>query len=163
MLPIIIYPSPSGSPTSQWAIEDPGRWGPWVSPCPVGQEEIGQRKFERRRKARMDARTRERLPVLPVLLRTVDDRRRAAGTLLEAAHQTQPGATFTANGQTLTRAVIKTTTEKIWAEDPASGKRRNLGLEEDHAFWAWAAVEVLRLTGMFSAGHPPQVSAIRLP
>jgi integrase len=133
---------------SQWAIEDPGRWGPWVAPCPVGQEEIGQRKFERRRKARMDARTRERLPVLPVLVRTVADRRRAAGTLLEAARQTQPGDTFTADGQTLTRAIIKTTTEKIWAEDLASGKRRNLGLEEDHAFWAWAAVEVLRLTGI---------------
>jgi hypothetical protein len=133
---------------SQWAIEDPGRWGPWVAPCPVGQEEIGQRKFERRRKARMDARTRERLPVLPVLVRTVADRRRAAGTLLEAARQTQPGDTFTADGQTLTRAIIKTTTEKIWAEDQASGKRRNLGLEEDHAFWAWAAVEVLRLTGI---------------
>ena len=133
---------------SQWAIEDPGRWAPWVTPCPVGQEEIGQRKFERRRKARMDARTRERLPVLPILARTVDDRRKAARTLLETARQTQPGDTFTAGGQTLTRSVIKTTTEKVWADDPASGKRRDLGLEEDHAFWAWAAVEVLRLTGI---------------
>jgi hypothetical protein len=50
---------------SQWAIEDPSRWGQWAAPCPVNQEEIGQRKFQRRRKARMDARTRERLPVLP--------------------------------------------------------------------------------------------------
>jgi hypothetical protein len=132
---------------SQWAIEDPGRWAPWVAPCPVGQEEIGQRKFERRRKARMDARTRERLPVLPILVRTVDERRKAAGTLLEAARQAQPGDTFTAGGQTLTRSVIKTTTGKVWADDPDSGKRRDLGLEEDHAFWAWAAVEVLRLTG----------------
>ena len=30
---------------SQWAIEDPGRWARWVAPCPVSQEEIGQRKF----------------------------------------------------------------------------------------------------------------------
>jgi hypothetical protein len=133
---------------SQWAIEDPGRWGPWVAPCPVSQKETSQRKFERRRKARMDARTRERLPVLPVLARTVDERRKAAGTLLEAARQAQPGETFTAGGQPLTRSVIKTTTGKIWADDPASGKRRDLGLEEDHAFWAWAAVEVLRLTGI---------------
>jgi Phage integrase family len=133
---------------SQWAIEDPGRWASWVTPCPVGQEEIGQRKFERRRKARMDARTRERLPVLPILARTVDNRLKAAGTLLETARQTHPGDTFTAAGQTLTRCVIKTTTEKVWADDPASGKRRDLGLEEDHAFWARAAVEVLRLTGI---------------
>lgn len=60
---------------SQWALEDPGRWARWVAPCPVGQEEISQRKFQRHRKARMDARTRERLPVLPVLVRTVDERR----------------------------------------------------------------------------------------
>ena len=133
---------------SQWAIEDPGRWGPWVTPCPVSQEETSQRKFERRRKARMDARTRERLPVLPILVRTVSQRRKAAGTLLEAARQTQPGDTFTADGQTLTRSVIKNITGKIWADDPASGKRRDLGLEDDHAFWAWAAVEVLRLTGI---------------
>ena len=66
---------------SQWAIEDPARWARWAAPCPVGQEEISQRKFQRHRKARMDARTRERLPVLPVLVRTVDaaaqERRRA--------------------------------------------------------------------------------------
>ena len=132
---------------SQWAVEDPGRWGPWVTPCPVSQEETSQRKFERRRKARMDARTRERLPVLPILVRTVDERRRQAATLLETARQTQPGDTFTAAGQTLTRPVTKKITAKVWADDPASGKRHDLGVEEDHAFWAWAAVEVLRLTG----------------
>ena len=54
-----------------WAVEDPARWGPWVVPCPVGSEEIDRRKDERRRKSRMDARTRERLPVLPVLAATV--------------------------------------------------------------------------------------------
>ena len=37
---------------------------------------------------------------------------------------------------------------KIWAEDPASGKRRNLTLEEHRAFWVWAVVEVLRHTGI---------------
>src|SRR5207244_7371247 len=40
------------------------------------------------------------------------------------------------------------TAEKIWAGDPATGQRRDLGHEEDHAFWAWAAVEILRLTGV---------------
>ncbi len=43
----------------QWAIEDPSRWAQWAAPCPVGQEEISQRKFQRHRKARMDARTRD--------------------------------------------------------------------------------------------------------
>src|ERR1035441_3219685 len=76
---------------SQWAVEDPGRWAQWTAPCPVSQEEISLRKFARRRKARMDARTRERLPVLPVLVRTVDERRKSAAALLEAARQAPPG------------------------------------------------------------------------
>jgi hypothetical protein len=131
---------------SQWAIEDPARWAQWAAPCPVGQEEISQRKFMRHRKARMDARTRERLPVLPVLARTVDERRKNAAALLEAARRAQPGEAFTAAGQTLTRSVTKSA-RKTWADDPATGQRRDLGLEDDHAFWAWAAVEVFRLTG----------------
>ncbi len=131
---------------SQWALEDPGRWARWVAPCPVGQEEISQRKFQRHRKARMDARTRERLPVLPVLVRTVDERRKDSAALLQAARQAQPGQAFTVAGQTLTRSVTRTA-RKTWADDPATGRRRDLGHEDDHAFWAWAAVEVLRLTG----------------
>jgi integrase len=131
---------------SQCAIDDPARWAQWAAPCPVGQEEISQRKFQRHRKARMDARTRERLPVLPVLVRTVDERRNNASALLQAARQTPPGQAFTAAGQTLTRSITKTA-GKVWADDPATGRRRDLGHEEDHAFWAWAAVEILHLTG----------------
>ena len=131
---------------ARWAIEDPGRWARWAAPCPVSQEEISLRKFQRHRKARMDARTRERLPVLPVLVQTVDERRKNAAALLQAARQAPPGQAFTAAGQTLTRSVTKTA-GKTWADDPAADKRRDLGHEDDHAFWAWAAVEVLRLTG----------------
>ena len=36
----------------------------------------------------------------------------------------------------------------MWAEDPVTGKRRDLNCEERRAFWAWAAVEVLRHTGI---------------
>jgi Phage integrase family len=135
---------------SQWALEDPARWARWVAPCPISQDAIGHRKFKRRHKARMDARTRERLPVLPVLARTVDQRRKTAEELLRAAQPAQPGETFTAGGQTMTRSVLapSTTTDKIWVDDPASGDRRDLGHDEDYAFWAWAAVEVLRLTGI---------------
>ncbi|HEY1698520.1 MAG TPA: site-specific integrase [Trebonia sp.] len=138
---------------SQWAIEDPARWAHWVVPCPVSQDEIGNRKFVRRRKARMDARTRERLPVLPVLVRTVDRRRETAGELLQAARQAEPGDTFTAAGQTLTRSLLAQSatvcaTPKIWVDGAPGGKRRDLWHEEEYAFWAWAAVEVLRFTGI---------------
>ena len=133
---------------AQWAVEDPARFAPWAVPCPVSGEEISQRKFQRHRKARMDARTRERLPVLPVLVRTTAERRKAAEASLAAARQARPGETFTAACETLTRSILtKTAPARIWADDPGTGKRRDLGLEEDHAFWAWAAVEVLRLTG----------------
>jgi integrase len=134
---------------AQWALEDPGRWARWVAPCPIGAEEINQRKAARHRKTRMDARTRERLPVLPVLIRTVDQRRKNAAELFQAARHARPGETFTAAGQTLTRpAVTRPGTGKIWAGDPAAGKRRDLTEEEDLAFWAWATVEVLRLSGV---------------
>ncbi|MEU5306952.1 site-specific integrase [Streptomyces noursei] len=134
---------------AQWALEDPARWGPWVAPSPVRDEEVGRRKAQRQRKARMDARTRERLPVLPALVRTVDQRRKDAAAVLEAARQTHPGEAFTAAGQKLVRAVVPHgAAGKTWAEDPTTGKRRDLGLEEEHAFWTWATVEVLRATGV---------------
>ncbi|MGH3121714.1 MAG: tyrosine-type recombinase/integrase, partial [Streptosporangiaceae bacterium] len=134
---------------SHWAVDDPGRWGPWVAPCPVGSEEVSRRKDKRRRKSRMDARTRERLPVLPVLAATVGERRGQAAELLEAAARAEPGQEFTAAGQTLVRSVVKRGSPgKVWAHDPAGGKRRNLSKEEEHAFWAFAAVEVLRATGV---------------
>jgi integrase len=133
---------------AQWALEDPARWGPWVARCPVGEEEVNQRKAARHRKSRMDARTRERLPVLPVLVRAVDERRKTTEALLHAARRTSPGDRFTAAGQTLIRAITKNPTNKIWAHDPAGGRPRDLAMEEDLAFWAWAAVEVLRSTGV---------------
>jgi hypothetical protein len=134
---------------AQWALEEPSRWARWVAPCPGGAEEINQRKAARQRKSRMDARTRERLPVLPTLMRRVDEQRKAAAELLHSASRTAPGQTFTSSEGTLTRTVIATpTAEKIWATDPATGKRRDLAGEEDLAFWTWATVEVLRATGI---------------
>jgi hypothetical protein len=129
---------------SQWALEDPARWAPWVAPCPVGRD-VEHRKFKRHRKARMDARTRERLPVLPVLVATVERRRAATAELLAAARAVQPGHRFTASGHRLTR--LRAWPGKLMVADPA-GRRRDLQHEEEYAFWAWAAVNVLRLTGI---------------
>jgi len=132
-----------------WAVEDPARWGPWVVPCPVGSEEIDRRKDKRRRKARMDARTRERLPVLPVLVNTVEGRRKQAAELLGAARQARHGEEFAAAGHALVRVIPpRSAAAKIWAQDPVTGRRRDLGKEEEHAFWAFAAVEILRATGL---------------
>jgi hypothetical protein len=55
---------------AQWAAEEPARWGPWVVPCPIrGLEASRSKRFAH--KSRMDQRTRERIPVMPVLIDTV--------------------------------------------------------------------------------------------
>jgi len=142
---------------AQWAIDDPARWGPWVASTPVGPAETIQGKVQRHRKSRMDARTRERLPVLPVLTRSTAQHRQDAEALLHAARQARPGATITAAGQTLTRSAT-TSAASIWADDPRTGKRRNLTAEEGGAFWAWAIVEVLRATGCIRVEELAQLS-----
>jgi hypothetical protein len=133
---------------AQWAVDDPGRWGRWAAPCPVGRAETIQGKVQRHRKSRMDARTRERLPVLPVLARSAARQHADAAALLQAARDTRPGHIITSPSPAQVRFVTKTTAASVWASDPATGKRRNLTAEEDRAFWAWATVEVLRATGI---------------
>jgi integrase len=134
---------------AQWAVDDPARWGPWAVPCPIRDEEMSRKKERSHRKSRMDQRTRERLPVLPVLAAAVDAARTKTAETLAAAQATAPGQEFTIAGQTLRRPVMTRhgTSAKVWAEDPA-GRRRDLTIEEHRAFWAWAAVQVLRLTGI---------------
>jgi Phage integrase family len=134
---------------AQWGLDDPIRWGVWVAPCPISQQDLVRRKFLRRRKARMDSRTRERLPVLPVLAQAADRWRRESQQLLQAGQQTRPGKEFTAAGKTLTRIDRPTAApDNVWATDPDTGKPRLLNLDEEHAFWAWALIEVLRHTGI---------------
>jgi hypothetical protein len=54
---------------AQWAAEAPARWGPWSLPCPITAAEVSNwHKETGRRKAATDQRTRERLPILPVLV-----------------------------------------------------------------------------------------------
>jgi hypothetical protein len=134
---------------NQWALEDPARWGPWTAPCPISAADVNRWKHRQHVKARMDQRTRERLPVLPALVRTVEQRRRRATERLQAAQATEPGGTFTAGGADYRRPIMPNAGgTRIWAEDLATGTRHNLTFEEHDAFWAWATIEVLRHTGI---------------
>ena len=137
---------------SQWAAEDPARWAQWAAPSPVRREDISPAKTASRRKSRMDQRTRERIPVLPALITAVDQGRKDAAARLAAAAAAAPGDLFTAGGATLRKTTLTSAAGRAngrtWAEDPVTGARRDLTREEDTAFWTWAAVEVLRATGV---------------
>ncbi|WP_204801033.1 hypothetical protein [Mycobacterium riyadhense] len=109
---------------AEWGLEDPVQWGVWVAPCPISQEDLVRKKFVRRRKARMDSRTRERLPVLPVLVEAVDRWRRESRQLLEAGQQTSPGKEFIAVGKTLTRIDRPTAAaDNVWVRNPTPANR----------------------------------------
>lgn len=134
---------------AHWALEDPARWARWVVPCPIRHEETSHAKERQHRKSRMDQRTRERMPLLPVLVAAVDCERKEAAERLAGAQAAAPGDEFVVAGQRLLRPVMhRTSRARVWAEEPDTRQRRDLSLEEHRAFWTWAAVEVLRHTGI---------------
>ncbi len=132
---------------AQWAAEDPARWGRWAARCPIRPSDIPHRRERGERKSRIDQRTRERLPALPQVAAILDKARADAAALLAAACPAGDREHFTAAGQTMRRLILPSSEQRIWAED-FNGTRHDLGREEDRAFWAWAAVEVLRHTGI---------------
>lgn len=135
---------------AQWALEEPTRWGPWAAPSPISGNEITYKKDIRRRKARMDQRTRERLPVLPALVTAAENCLQDARTRLEAIRQTPSGSAFTVLGETFTKAGKSTRLDasgSACAHD-TSGRRHHFALAEHRAFWGWAAIEFLRHTGV---------------
>ena len=132
---------------AHWATEDPGRWGPWAVPCPIRADDIQSRKERGHRKSRMDQRTRERIPLVLTLIANVERTLADATEVLHAARSTASGEELAA-GQRLVRPVLTKPSPRIWVEELETGKRRDLTREEDNAFWAWAAVHVLRETGI---------------
>jgi len=140
---------------AQWALDEPHRWARWAVPCPIRETDCNRAKHDKLVKSRMDQRTRERLPRLPALARALSQHRLASAALLEQARRARPGDIFTSGGQSWRRLPAPTAyTGSIWACTPGGGPRTDLTRQESEAFWAWAFTEVLRHSGMFSAGHP---------
>jgi integrase len=131
---------------AHFSLDDPARWGPWAAPCPIRANEVLTRKRQRRAKARIHQRTRTLAPVLPALVATVQQRRTAARALLDAAHRTPPGEAFTHDDHTYIRGAANDSLH-VFVND-GERPRRDISFEEESAFWAWAAVEILRHTGM---------------
>ncbi|MGW3168417.1 hypothetical protein ACWC9Q_37900 [Streptomyces sp. NPDC001142] len=79
---------------ARWAVEEPGRWGPWAAPCPIKEAETTDRKRAKRVKAQMDQRTRERLPALESFAKAAADHHHYRRACLESLLAVQPGKTF---------------------------------------------------------------------
>lgn len=134
---------------AHWALDEPERWGPWAAPSPVSETDCSTKKVEQRQKSRSDQRTRERLPVLPVLVRVADRRLKEARERLDALHAAPLGSSFTVFGETFAvpRAPHRSDGRASVVRDE-QGRRRDLRTEEKRAFWAWATIEILRHTGI---------------
>ncbi|WP_329324601.1 site-specific integrase [Streptomyces luteogriseus] len=134
---------------AQWAAEEPERWGRWVAPCPISEADCATRKLERKQKSWSDQRTRERLPVLPALVRTAERRLKEARERLELIDMAFPGSTVNVRGETFTlpKGAHRADGKPGYVYD-AKGNRRNVRTEEKHAFYAWATIEILRHTGI---------------
>ncbi|GAA1817614.1 site-specific integrase [Agromyces neolithicus] len=155
-----------------WAVEDPGRWGPWVARCPIPP--IASRGYSagRRRLAeRIADRTRTRQPMLDLLVDHVRvDRDRLSALLAAAESVSEPE--FKVGGVSYVRIVGSRSANA--GKYPQKGPRARRGAaiepapdaapmrvrraeggpvidvqaDEARAFWTWAIIEVLRLTGI---------------
>ncbi|MEU7046676.1 tyrosine-type recombinase/integrase [Streptomyces varsoviensis] len=134
---------------AQWALDEPHRWGSWAVPCPIRETECSVKRLERQQKVKSDQRTRERLPVLPALVRTASRRLKEARTRLDALSNASLGSSFTALGEDFTtpKSTRRSDGRPATAYD-AEGRRRDLRAEEKIAFWGWATIEILRHTGL---------------
>ncbi|MFD7997528.1 hypothetical protein [Streptomyces mexicanus] len=104
----------------------------------------------------MADRTRVRQPLLPVLVRHVEERYERLASLLEAASPVPLGESFEHQGRRFTRTNSREDRRRatILAEptvrvtDDATGELIHVTMAEDSAFWEWVAVEILRHSGI---------------
>jgi integrase len=140
---------------AQWAAEDPQRWTRWVAPSPITAADMRQMgKIKKHTRARIHDRIRSLVPFLPAIRTHVRDHLNAAGALLAAAAECEQGAEFTHAGQRFERRgrtsgrVSSSPAVVIRKLDHDDRRWRNLTHESDDAFWTWAVVEILSLSGI---------------
>jgi site-specific recombinase XerD len=140
----------------QWAIDDPS-WVCWVAPSPIRKRHT--RLFARDNpaiRARVHQRIRERLPHLPLLCDTADRLRTESAALLTEARRHEPGDAFEHGGRRYQRVLHRTegladrrnSVLPVRVRDLATHETMNIEQVEEDMFWAWAAIEVMRHTGV---------------
>ncbi|MFI8886597.1 site-specific integrase [Streptomyces sp. NPDC053813] len=142
---------------SAWAVAEPERWGMWAAPNPVPHTLTrGYGARARKRTELVHARVRTLQPLLAVLVEHVDADLVSARKLLTRVKEVQPGEEFTCDGRRYRRPWTRHDQQHtLWdgeaplrCHDAETGEAVNAGLREDEAFWTWAIVHVLRLTGV---------------
>ena len=141
----------------EWALDDPSGWAEWAVRSPVRRRDIvGFGKQKKITTARIHQRTRERLPHLPVLVETAEQHLASTRALLTTATATPVGEELDHEGRRLrrivsgvdTRALSQQGKPQILVCDLDGGNKVNVTRTEEDAFWAWAIIETLRLTGV---------------
>ena len=141
---------------AQWALEDPS-WVPWAVPSPVRKNDTqGYEKARRKTVAAMHQRVRERLPHLPALADAAGRCLAETTALLAAASGCEPGEVFDHAGTRYRRTALKSAglsarhqgNPSVTAENLITGQTASLTRRQDEAFWAWAIIETLRLSGV---------------
>jgi integrase len=142
---------------AHWAAESPDLWAPWVARPPISDGDLRPfHKIKLRHRARMHARTRTLMPFLPKLVSSAHQHLLDATELLAQAKTASPGAQFQALGKTYRRKPIPPRADlddalapvTVVCLDDADPKTINCRTLENDAFWRWAIIEVLRLTGI---------------
>ena len=140
-----------------WAVEEPGKWAPWVAPCPVPDNALrGLTIHKRRTKERIDDRIRQRQPLLPTLVAHLEDRYHHLRVLLQQASPLAAGEVFILEDCSYRRSWSPADDKRqrrggdanVRVRDLTSEKDVNVTTAEELAFWEWAAVEVLRHSGI---------------
>jgi integrase len=139
----------------QRALEDPD-WVPWAVPSPVRKADTqGYEKARRKTVSAMHQRVRGRLPHLPALADAAGRCLAETTALLTAAGECEPDEVFDHAGTRYRRKALKSAglsaryqgNPSVTAENLVTGEIVSLTRREDEAFWAWAIIETLRLSG----------------
>lgn len=143
---------------AQWASERPEEWGTLVFPPPVTSADLREfRRFKHKRRQKMQDRTRQLVPLMPRLLRSVREHLTLRQNLLAQAQKCVAGEVFEVDGRSWQRVArysdrrsIQFGLDIMWVRQVGltPGTPFNCQQEEEDAFWTWAILEVGRHTGL---------------
>jgi hypothetical protein len=137
-------------------VHEPERWAEWSVPCPIPRSDL---RSITKRKDRVRERTHGKIrvlqPLLPILVDHVEAHQAKLQALLHRAGRAEPNERFEVDGEVFTRLFTRGDQRHERGHGQANvrvrdhpGNTINVTIQEDAAFWAWAIVETLRLSGL---------------